>query len=158
MSTLWFEPSGQRLSKGMCLCTPRSWFVCEPELVISEAFDAYADPYKRVVSKVFKSFLLRVSEVLKSFTFLEQCFRCPVASSPCHSLVTSLISSLLSVLAHGLTWQSCDANARFTLLPHFFLNLSESSILLALLGFSLFPILVGNRHFFEVNLHFCGGG
>jgi hypothetical protein len=43
--------------------------VCEPELVISEAFDAYADPYKRVVSKVFKSFFLRVSEVLKKLYF-----------------------------------------------------------------------------------------
>ena len=49
------------------------------------------------------------------FTFLEvQCFTRHVASSPCHSLPTSLLSSLLPVLAHARTRQKCDDNARFS--------------------------------------------
>jgi hypothetical protein len=62
-----------------------------------------------------------VAALFLRFTFLwVQCLACCVASSPCHSLPTSLLSSLLPELARARTRQSCDANARFSRL--FFLN------------------------------------
>ena len=74
--------------------------------VFSEAL--YKKRPRLVFSKTLKKTFLRVT-VLRV-----QCFTCRVISTPCHSLLTSSLSSLLSVLARALERESFDVNARFS--------------------------------------------
>jgi hypothetical protein len=89
-------------------------------IYVSTACAAVQALTKRVFSGAFKSCVFRGPDKLplKSvprFTFLRvHGFTRHVASSPCHSLPTSLLSSFLPVLACARTRQKCDANARFS--------------------------------------------
>jgi hypothetical protein len=56
-----------------------------------------------------------------------QWLKCRVASSPCPSLPTSLLSSLLPVLALAHTRESCHVNARFP--RDFFWNEALNAVL-----------------------------
>ena len=71
------------------------------ELDFLDFGSGFKGPYKKLSPLYFQSFL-RV-----------QCLTCRMGSFPCHSLPTSLLSSLLPVLARARTCQSCDTNARF---------------------------------------------
>jgi hypothetical protein len=81
------------------VCLPRSWseFVCHAGFLKKPRL-------------VFPNGLKNISPLY----FPESAvFTCRVASSPYDLLPTSLLSSLLPVLARACTRQSCDTNARF---------------------------------------------
>ncbi len=67
--------------------------------------------FREALERLVLSFQ-RPLKILLRFTFLPvQCLMWCVASSPCHSLPSSLLSSLQP--EHARSRQSCDANARF---------------------------------------------
>ena len=80
------------------------------------------------------SLVLSRQRPLKSFlrfTFLRvQWLTCCVASSPCHSLPTSLISSLMPELARARTWKSCDAGCERMQDSRFSLSRTSSNSML----------------------------
>ncbi len=64
------------------------------------------------------------SKTFSAFTFLRvRCFTCCVASSPSHSLPTSLLSSLPPELARARTRQSCDACTPTLAFPAFWFEM-----------------------------------